>query len=75
MYAEGILIFVKGCNIFNIGATNDEMTEWQLTQLSENPLVYVELSCFLPWVAEQYGLTFPAPPSCSLARGSSAKKN
>ena len=72
LHVEGIFSFVKGCETFTIGATNDKRTEWQLTQLSENPLVYVELSCFLPWVAEQYGLTFPTSPSCSAARGDSA---
>jgi hypothetical protein len=57
-YVEGILSFVKGCDTFTFGATNTGRTGFQLTQFSENPAAYTKLSCFLPWVAKQYGLAY-----------------
>ena len=67
--AEGLLSFVKGCDTFTIGASNEESTEWQLTRFSENPSAYTELSCFLPWVAEQYDLEYDGPRTCSPENG------
>ena len=69
LHAQGILSFSKGCDIFTMGASNNERTEWQLTQHSENPAVYVELSCFLPWVARQFGLAYEGPTACSKEQG------
>jgi len=45
-FAEGILSFVKGRGC---------------DVFSNNPNVYTKLSCFLPWVAEQYGLDYDPP--------------
>jgi len=73
LYAEGILSFVKGCDTFTLGNRNDARTEFQLTQLSENPATYTKLSCFLPWVARQYGLDYDGDPAtdqtCSQGTG------
>ena len=56
-----------------MGATNDDRTEFQLTQFSENPATYTKLSCFLPWVARQYGLDYDGDPAtdqtCSQGSG------
>ena len=49
--AVGVNSFIKGCSIFSIGNIN-------INQLSENPSVYTRLSCFLPWIAEQYGMSY-----------------
>ena len=41
-------------------------------QSNGNPLAYTKLSCFLPWVAEQYGLSHEGDPthlSCTVANG------
>merc|ERR1711892_601041 len=65
-YAEGLLSFGKGCDffVFNSYPTN---TSWQITQLTENPSIYTKLSCFLPWVAEQYGLEYKASGQTDMA--------
>ena len=38
---------------------------------SENPAAYAKLSCHLPWIAEQYGMSYDAPEdeSCSTGTG------
>ena len=59
-YIEGILSFVKGCEQFTMGARNKERTDFVMLQLSENPAAYTKLSCHLPWVAKQYGLSYDA---------------
>ena len=72
-YAEGISSFVKGCDVFTFGASDENRTKWQLNQQSENPSTYTKLSCFLPWVAEQYGLEYkvsdPTDPACYESQG------
>ena len=74
-HIEGILSFVKGCDQFSIGPqpTIDGRTEFQMFQLSENPAAYTKLSCFLPWVAKQYGLSYTSNPSsdasCNVGSG------
>lgn len=71
-YIEGIQSFVKGCDTFSFGAINDERTEFQLGQMSTNPSTYTKLSCFLPWVAEQYGLSYDGDTtdeSCRMGTG------
>ena len=70
---EGILSFIKGCTAFIFGRYVDffatdffsfqevEATDSQANivyQVSDNPLVYTRLHCYLPWIAEQYGLDF-----------------
>jgi len=57
-YIEGVMSFVKGCEQFGFGARNTERTKFELLQNSENPAAYAKLSCHLPWVAEQYGLSY-----------------
>ena len=73
LYVEGILSFVRGCDTFTFGSTNNDRTEFQLTQLSENPATYTKLSCFLPWLARQYGLSYDGDPTtdetCSQGSG------
>ena len=60
-FIEGILSFVKGCELFSFGATTADQSHFQLFQKGENPAVYTKLSCFLPWVAKQYGLSHIVP--------------
>ena len=61
-YTEGILSFIKGCDVlaFGVGATE---RRYFLNQQSENPSVYTKLSCFLPWIAGQYNLQYDGTPS------------
>jgi hypothetical protein len=72
-YAEGILSFVKGCNVFTFGAIDVNETKWQLNQQSQNPSTYTKLSCFLPWVAAQYDLDYKfdgsTDPACVESQG------
>ena len=70
LHAEGILSFVKGCDTFTIGPVDE--TSWQMTRISETPAAYLQLSCFLPWVAAQYGLTYQGPATCAQATGRQA---
>jgi hypothetical protein len=51
-YVEGILSFVKGCRTFTLGPGG-------IDQFSDNPTAYTKVSCFLPWIADQYGMEFP----------------
>merc|ERR1711892_289674 len=55
---EGILSFVKGCDVFTFGTIDAAKNNAQLNQQTENPTTYTKLSCFLPWVAEQYGMDY-----------------
>ena len=70
-FIEGVLSFVKGCEQFVFGARNEERTRFNLLQNSENPAAYAKLSCHLPWIAEQYGLSYDADddPSCKEGTG------
>merc|ERR1719422_419620 len=70
-FIEGVLSFVKGCEQFVFGARNAERTRFNLLQNSENPAAYAKLSCHLPWIAEQYGLSYDADddPSCKEGTG------
>ena len=66
----GINSFIKGCTLFT-AYHDDDFTI--LKQFSHNPTVYTRLSCFLPWIAEQYGLTYtpsqPPDPECEQGVG------
>ena len=68
-FIEGILSFVKGCEQFVFGAQDEN--NFELLQNSENPAAYAKLSCYLPWVAEQYGMSYDAPEdeSCTTGTG------
>ena len=59
-YTEGILSFIKGCDVlaFGVGNARDPTNRYFLNQQSENPSVYTKLSCFLPWIARQYNLQY-----------------
>ena len=57
-YTEGILSFIKGCDVLSFGVGNTRGNRYVLNQQSENPTVYTKLSCFLPWIAEQYNLQY-----------------
>jgi hypothetical protein len=79
-YVEGILSFVKGCDTFDFGATNKDQTGFRLFQVSDNPAAYTKLSCFLPWVAQQYGLAYEGggpgtDPSCREGTGARPTKD
>ena len=61
-YIEGILSFTKGCSLFDLWKEDDfrgtgRSTSY-LEQESENPSVYTKLSCYLPWIAEQYNMEY-----------------
>ena len=72
----GINSFLKGCSKFGVtgpdfynpGGYSRRRNGTSLDQFSFNPSVYSRLSCFLPWIAEQYGLTYtpsqPTEPEC-----------
>ena len=54
--ALGIESFTKGCSRFTY--IPDPLN--RLTQESINPSVYSKLSCYLPWIAEQYSMEYEA---------------
>ena len=56
-YIEGTLSFLKGCDQFAIGARDSSRTKFNLLSQAESPLAYIKLSCYLQWVAEQFGLS------------------
>ena len=65
----GINSFLKGCSSFSAFSGDVGPPDFTvLKQFSSNPSVYSRLSCFLPWIAEQYGLTYtpsqPTEPEC-----------
>ena len=66
LYVEGILSFVKGCETVTMGAIKDNRRELQHTQFSENMATYTKLSCFLPWVAQQYELSYDRDPATDM---------
>ena len=37
---------------------NNEKTKFEFVSYTESPLAYTKLSCYLPWVAEQFGLSY-----------------
>ena len=53
----GILSFTKGCSSFYYRSGEDSGS---LLQESINPLVYSKIACYLPWIAEQYGMVYEA---------------
>ena len=70
----GINSFIKGCT--SVTTYHDDYYNPGFTilrQYSDNPSVYTRLSCFLPWIAEQYGLTYtpsqPPEPECEQGTG------
>ena len=86
MYSEddryivaGILSFIKGCSVFSYqtlyNPENGEKVDdtGYLNQESLNPSVYLKLSCFLPWIAQQYNMEYEADdiidPDCTEGNG------
>ena len=81
--AEGIMSFIKGCGVFGFFDTSDSeqlrttrshsLQTNSLYQVSNNPNVYTKLSCFLPWIAEQYNMEFresgEVDPACTTGKG------
>ena len=58
---EGFLSFIKGCS--QLALLEREGTRGKaslLYQATRTPAVYTKLSCFLPWIAEQYDMDFDA---------------
>ena len=71
-HIEGVLSFVKGCDSLRFIQQSENDDEWRLIQTNENPMAYTKLLCFLPWVAEQYGLSYKGDrnnPSCRFSNG------
>ena len=51
----------QGCNTFVTVEKRDNGTKRineRLKQWSANPVVYTRVSCFLPWISEQYNLSY-----------------
>ena len=53
---EGLLSYMKGCTLFSVSESTSGSA--LLYQESQNPNVYTKLSCFLPWIAEQYRMSY-----------------
>ena len=73
-----LLDFVAVVNISTGHITpedNYDLLAQRLFQYAENPLAYTRLHCYLPWIAEQYGLDFDYAgvpgddPTCSTGFG------
>jgi len=64
---------------FSFGTINENRSKWRLVQRSQNPSTYTKLSCFLPWVAAQYGLKYAEDgdidPACYEAQGDPQDKD
>ena len=56
LHVEALQSFVKGCDIFFLGRVISTFQGFNVH--NESPSIYTKLSCFLPWVASQYGLSF-----------------
>ena len=65
-YVEGFQSFVKGCDSFYARRSRNSFVALGyegLSQINRSPSIYTRLSCFLPWVADQYGLSYPLEDS------------
>ena len=51
--------------------TGNAGPRYGLYQLSENPSVYTRVGCYLPWIAEQFGLSYSGSvdSSCDISSG------
>ena len=73
----GLSSFTKGCSIFTYFSYFTYRRSWgnsgTLTPESQNPSVYTKLSCYLPWIAEQYGMNYEVDditdPECVTGTG------
>ena len=79
MHIEGVLSSIKGCDkpsqpFLSLGLflgleAGKELFELNLlSQKANNPTIYTKLSCYLPWIAEQYNMEYQQPwikdPDC-----------
>ena len=37
---------------------NENKTRFVFSSYTESPLAYTKMSCYLPWIAEQFGLSY-----------------
>jgi len=59
IYTEGFLSFIKGCSLLAVGYFSGYSGgQSVLFQETEKPSVYTKLSCFLPWIAEEYDMDY-----------------
>ena len=59
LIAEGFLSFIKGCSRLHLRQQEKgNKRRSHLFQATRTPAVYTKLSCFLPWIAEQYDMEF-----------------
>ena len=76
-YTEGVLSFVKGCTLQRYGYTADQLSgdgspSFLIQMASVNPAAYTKLSCYLPWIAQQYDLDYTTTeldPKCTTLTG------
>ena len=61
LYIEGLLSYIKGCTLLSVSEPAFQGGASLLFQESANPNVYTKLSCFLPWIAEQYNMEYESP--------------
>ena len=74
MYIEGLLSYIKGCSLLAVSESVLQDGATLLYQESQNPNVYTKLSCFLPWIADQYNMEYDstgaaAEEECSSGTG------
>jgi len=77
-YIEGILSFLKSCERFRLESTeraepDREQIRFIFDSFAESPIAYTKISCFLPWVAQQYGYYFPLPDDDACVSGQGKK--
>merc|ERR1711971_222343 len=54
-YVEGFLSFIKGCSLVALTSAEGATERANLLfQETEEPSIYTKVSCFLPWIADQY---------------------
>ena len=67
---EGFLSFIKGCSRMALRTRTIKKRRLSfLNQGTKTPAVYTKLSCFLPWIAEQYNMEFAEDYSLDCSQG------
>merc|ERR550532_3296344 len=74
-YIEGILSFLKSCERFTMEQTNTDTDDpiFSFDSFTESPIAYTKVSCFLPWIAQQFGLYFPPADDEACVSGNGEK--
>ena len=84
-YIQGILSYLKGCERFTMTEIKETGTtpegirvapnekEFTFLSFTESPLAYTKISCFLPWVAGQFGLSYQAADDEACRQGTGQK--